>query len=112
MADSEKFGIAVDPALFGLKSLYGQWFIRGQLLRDFAALNKQEAVPYLVRLSRGLSWDSWRLVAASDDDLTQADIELLDAVAAASISASSLRAVCSLYENNQDLRAPAEILER
>jgi len=110
--DAERFGIAVDPARFGLRSLYGQWFIRGQLLRDIAALNKQETVPLLVRLSRGLTWDSWRLLAVADDELTQSDIELMDAAADVSANASSLQAVCSFYERSPDLKVPAQILER
>ena len=110
--DAGMYGIAVDPARFGLSSLYGQWFVRGQLLRDVASLNKQETVPFLVRHARGLPWDSWRLVAAKDEELTQEDLELLDAAAKVSIDASSLAAIRSVYEENPDLRVPAEILER
>jgi len=110
--DATQYGIAVDPARFGLRSLYGQWFIRGQLLRDIAALNKQETVPFLVRLARGLTWDSWRLVAATDDELTQSDWELLDAAAEVSIDASSIQTIRSLYESNPDLRVSTQVLER
>lgn len=45
-ADPSKFGISADPNKRGLETLYGAWFIRGQLLRDFAAPNKVEPVPF------------------------------------------------------------------
>ena len=74
-------GISCDPAEFGLESLFGLWFVRGQLLRDFAALNKVETVPFLVRLGKGLDWSDWPLLAARDADLDTPELALLDQAA-------------------------------
>jgi hypothetical protein len=80
-ADPDKFGISADPKERGLETLYGAWFIRGQLLRDFAALNKVEPVPFLVRLSFGQDWKPWRLLSAKDKELSESDLKLLDTIA-------------------------------
>ena len=80
--DAMKCGIGcpIRPE-WGIDSLYGLWFVRGNLLRDFAALNKVETVPYLVRISKGLNWNVWRLVGASDNELTKEDWKILDEIA-------------------------------
>lgn len=36
----------VDPDLFGIFDMYGLWFVRGNLIRDFLALNKVEILPW------------------------------------------------------------------
>ena len=59
--------------------------MRGNLLRDFAALNKVETVPFLLRLAKGLTWDAWRLVAAKEEELSKSDYDLLDTVAEVSL---------------------------
>ena len=107
------FGIYGDPAVVGLDSLYGLWFTRGNLLRDFAALNKVETVPFLVRAEAKLSWQPWRLVAASDEELTASDWALLDRVAELCASADDcFEQVRALYESTPDLQPPDEIIER
>jgi len=60
-----------DPNDFGIADMKGLWFIRGDFVRDIAALNKVELLP----------WDSWGLIEKSDADLTAADLELLDQAA-------------------------------
>lgn len=109
---ADRFGIAADPKLWGLDSLYGLWFARGQLLRDFAALNKVETVPYLVRVGQHLSWESWRLVGSDDADITGDDLALLDRVADVAADATSLAAITGTYAAHPDLQPPAEILAR
>lgn len=79
--DPQKFGISADPTKYGVDTLYGAWFIRGQLLRDFAALNKVEPVPFLVRLDFGQDWKEWRLLSAKDEELNENDLKLLDTLA-------------------------------
>lgn len=108
-AEGDRFGISCDPSQFGLKTLHGQWFARGNMLRDFAALNKVETVPYLVRISRKLSWDSWRLVGSADDALSGDDLLLLDKAAyLVAEPDASLAAILALYEENAGLQVPAE----
>ncbi len=103
-AKPDRFGIGVDPQEYGLESLYGAWFVRGQLLKDFAALNKVEAVPYLVRLEAGEKWDAWRLVSAKDDDLRETDWELLDSLAELCISSDErLDDIQELFRSNGEL---------
>ncbi len=109
--DPGSFGIGDNPANYGLESLYGLWFVRGNLLRDFAALNKVETVPLLMRLWRDLSWESWRLVGTSGASLSERDLSLLDRVARmASAGDKEFSALRGLYETEAELRPPEEIL--
>jgi hypothetical protein len=106
-------GISCDPRQFGLESLYGSWFVRGQLLRDFASLNKTETVPFLVRHGKGLSWRPWRLVGADDTELSPADLQLLDTIAEYSaLPDRYFGEIRSLYQKTEDLRPPEVILNR
>ncbi|MBN2353702.1 MAG: transglutaminase domain-containing protein [Spirochaetales bacterium] len=112
--DGVKCGIScpINPA-WGIDSLHGLWFVRGNLLRDFAALNKVETSPYLVRISKGLNWKSWRLVGAPDKDLTDGDWKLLDKIAELTIDPDgNFSDIRELYQSNQDLRVPDEIIRR
>ena len=47
-----------DAETFGIHDMHGLWFVRGNLVRDVAALNKMELLP----------WDSWGLVYVEGDD--------------------------------------------
>ncbi len=60
-----------DPDQFGIFDMHGLWFVRGDFLRDVAALNKTELLP----------WDGWGLADAPDEALTAEDYALLDQVA-------------------------------
>jgi len=66
-----------DPTRFGLKDARGLWFVRGNLVRDLAALNKVETVPFLV----GRPWDGWEIITKEDSALSAGELELLDRVA-------------------------------
>jgi hypothetical protein len=109
--DPEHFGISGNSAEYNLETLFGLWFVRGNLLRDFASLNKVETVPLLMRLWRGLSWDSWRLARMSDEKLTANDQSLLDQMARFATSPdvhfNELRA---LYQSNKELQPGDKIL--
>jgi len=59
-----------DPQQFGILDLRGLWFVRGNLVRDLAALAKRELLP----------WDGWGLMATRDDG-DAAEMALLDRVA-------------------------------
>ena len=48
-----------DPAKFGILDMHGLWFIAGNLVRDAAALNKREMLP----------WDVWGILQRGRDDL-------------------------------------------
>ena len=113
-ASPECFGIGcpIRPE-WGINSLHGLWFVRGQLLRDFAALNKVETVPYLVRICKGLDWKSWRLVDLKDQELTDEDLGLLDTIAELTLQTdNNFDKICELYTEKKDLAVPTEILMR
>jgi hypothetical protein len=57
-----------DSAKFGILDMHGQWFVAGDLVRDFLALNKVEI----------LHWDPWGLMygpetSPADDHLATLD---------------------------------------
>lgn len=111
--DPLRFGIGPIDPVEGVDVRHGLWFVRGQLLRDFAALNKVETVPYLVRKDKGLSWRAWRLVGAKEDELAESDLRLLDQIAdlTADVDGNFAR-IRDLYAANSDLAVPPEIIER
>lgn len=113
-ADPGNFGIScpIRPE-WGIDSLYGLWFVRGQFLRDFAALNKVETVPYLVRIWKGLDWKPWRLVALKDNELTDSELLLLDDIAELTIDIdANFNEIREVYSTNNDLAVPDEIISR
>jgi len=63
------------PNLFGIFDWRGQWFVQGDLVRDFLALNKIELLP----------WDGWGLMAGPEDSVSTDDLTLLDRIAALTI---------------------------
>ena len=104
--DDNKFGIDRQPAALGLKidSLFGAWFIRGQLIRDFVALNNFEHAPYLVRFENGENWDDFRLISARDSELTEEDLFLLDTIAECCIAPDeNLPKITKIFEENKEL---------
>lgn len=110
----ENFGIScpIRPE-WRIDSLFGLWFVRGQLLRDFASLNKVETVPYLVRICKGLDWKPWHLVYAKDNELTEDELLLLDEIAELSIDADvNFNKIRKKYLTNNDLAVPDEIILR
>src|SRR5438445_150569 len=60
-----------DPEKFGILGMSGRWFVRGNVVRDLLALNKLEVSP----------WDTWRLAARDDDEITDAGLTLCDRIA-------------------------------
>jgi hypothetical protein len=110
-ADPERFGIACDPKLFNLDSLNGLWFVRGNLLRDFAALNKVETEPFLVRIGKGLTWSPWRLVSETDDKLSCSDYDNIDKISELSINPDcNFDQIRDIFESNEELMPPLQIL--
>jgi hypothetical protein len=57
-----------DPAAFGILDMHGLWFLAGNLVRDVAALNNREMLP----------WDVWGAMSRADYDL---DLALFDRLA-------------------------------
>lgn len=112
--DPEKFGIGctIRPE-WGIDSLHGLWFVRGQLLRDLASLNKVETVPYLVRICKQLDWKPWTLVDAKDHEVAEGELDLLDEIAELTGNIDqNFNRIRELYQSNQSLMVPAEMIAR
>lgn len=58
-----------DPQAFGILDMHGLWFIAGNLVRDVAALNNREMLP----------WDVWGPMGRTDAEI---DLALFDRLAA------------------------------
>jgi hypothetical protein len=86
-----------DPNRFGIFDMHGMWFIRGNLLRDLASLNKVELLP----------WDTWGLMEKEDEDLSAEDMTLLDRVATLALAGSDeFPEVRAIYDTDARLRVP------
>ncbi len=91
----------LDASTFGVYGTnnWGAAEIRGNTVKDLAALNKVETLP----------WDEWGRMTAAYSGETGPDYdELLDSVAGVCASDDSL-AVSGLYKN-QDLRVPDDLI--
>jgi hypothetical protein len=88
-----------DPSKFGLThiNMAGLWFIAGNVVRDFAALNRME----------GLPWDVWGMMEMGDEALTDERKTLLDKVAALTMAGDeAFPEIRKLYESEERLRMP------
>ena len=81
-----------DPATFGIHDMHGLWFIAGDLLRDLAALNKTEMLP----------WDVWGVMPSPDESLKADQLEFFDQIAA--VTCAPELSVTELRKLYQDAR--------
>jgi len=89
-----------DPDLFGIFDMHGLWFVRGNLVRDLAALNRMELLP----------WDTWGLIEAADADLSPSDLAFLDRMASLSAGdAPEFDVIRAAYERGPGLMVPRTI---
>jgi hypothetical protein len=89
-----------DPDCFGIFDMHGLWFVRGDMVRDLASLNKVELLP----------WDCWGLIEGEDKSLSEDDMALLDRVAALTLAGNeAFPATRALYEGEARLRVPPVI---
>jgi hypothetical protein len=58
-----------DPQAFGILDMHGLWFIASNVIRDLAALNNREMLP----------WDGWGAMVMDDSTI---DTDLIDRIAA------------------------------
>jgi len=86
-----------DPDHFGIFDMHGMWFIRGNLLRDMASLNKVEMLP----------WDNWGLIRKKEEALSAGDMALLDRVTALTLAGNDIfQEMHSTYKSDPRLRVP------
>lgn len=88
-----------DPNKYGLSFLNeaGLWWIAGNLLRDAAALNNREMLP----------WDVWGAMPAPDETITDDLLALFDRLAPLTLSPdSSFADLQTLYQSDDRVRVP------
>lgn len=86
-----------DAQKYGILDMHGLWFIRGDLVRDFLALNRLEILP----------WDTYGLISKHDSQLTSKEMELLDKIAGLTLQPDeAFDEILSIYANTPDLRVP------
>lgn len=78
-----------DPGVFGILDMYGLWFIADNVIRDVAALNNHEMLP----------WDVWGAMSGRHSDIDQALIDRL-----AGLSRAPDRDVADLQRAYRDPR--------
>ena len=101
----------MDPDAYGIDDARGLCFVRGQLLRDFASLNKIQPVPHFVRIMHGLDWQPWRLMQAGDGELSDLEWALLDRVALLSEEPhGNIAEIRRLYAETELLQVPEILL--
>ena len=88
-----------DPEKFGIFDMHGMWFIRGDLIRDFLALNKIEILP----------WDDWAILNKPLEALSGEEMALLDQIASLTLDPDThFPEIRSLYEQHPLLTAPVD----
>jgi hypothetical protein len=88
-----------DPSAFGISfaGLHGLWFVANNLLRDLAALNKMEMLP----------WDAWGGHLQPNQELKGSDLALFDRVAELTHDPdSSFEELRRTYEEDPRCRVP------
>ncbi|KPK68399.1 hypothetical protein AMJ87_11980 [candidate division WOR_3 bacterium SM23_60] len=89
----------IDPELCGIFEMKGLWFVQGDLVRDFMALNRVEVLP----------WDCNELMPGPDQQVSEANYELLDNVAyLATAGNKSFAELRALYDSTAALHMPAD----
>jgi hypothetical protein len=91
-----------DPAHFGIFDMHGLWFVRGNVVRDLAALNRMEMLP----------WDDWGMVLrlGESEDGPAEDVRLIDTVAELTHGAvESFEDVRALYDGEAELCIPGQV---
>jgi hypothetical protein len=89
----------LDPDLCGIFEMKGLWFVQGDLVRDFMAMNKLEVLP----------WDCTDLMGGPEVEVSSEDYLLLDRIAElAGNDDAAFTEIRSLYQSNARLRMPAD----
>jgi len=94
-----------DPAKFGIFEWHGLWFVRGDLMRDFLALNKVEILP----------WDGgWGYLEHAEDleaEMPEHIVAVMDRIAALTLAGDGAFAeIRATYEGDSGFHVPADWL--
>ena len=88
-----------DPDTFGIFEFWGLWFVQANVVRELAALNKMELLP----------WDVWGAMTFQEEP-DAAAASVTDMVAGV-IAGGDVDAVRTLYEGSDDLRVPDKVFD-
>jgi Transglutaminase-like superfamily len=88
-----------DPGAFGILDMWGLWFVHNNVIRDLAALNKMELLP----------WDVWGPMAVMTDP-DAAALDRADSIADV-LTGDDTDAIRSMYEDSDDLRVPDKVFD-
>jgi hypothetical protein len=89
----------IDPDLCGIFDMKGLWFVQGDLVRDFMALNKLEVLP----------WDCNEIMGGPEVEVGKEDYLFLDRIAdLATRGAVAFTEIRTLYEADARLLMPAD----
>ena len=90
----------VDSDQFGIFDMHGMNFVKGNLIRDVASLNKVELLP----------WDCWGMIFADYPSLPPDDVSMLDRLADLTCQdVPHFGAVRQIYESDPRLRVNESI---
>jgi hypothetical protein len=88
-----------DPDTFGIFEFWGLWFVQANVVRELAALNRMELLP----------WDVWGAMAFQQEP-DAAATSLTDTVAGV-IVGGDVDAIRTVYEDSDDLRVPDKVFD-
>jgi hypothetical protein len=88
-----------DPDTFGIFEFWGLWFVQANVVRELAALNKMELLP----------WDVWGAMTLQEEPAAAA-ASLTDTVASV-IAGGDVGAIWTVYEDSDDLRVPDKVFD-
>jgi hypothetical protein len=89
-----------DPSKFGIFDMNGLWFIAGNVVRDVAALNNMEMLP----------WDVWGAMIRPDEPLQNDQLAFFDRLATLThMPDGSFAELRVLYKDDERLRVPATV---
>lgn len=90
-----------DPDKFGIFDMHGLWFIVGDMVRDIAALNKMELLP----------WDCWGMLTVEGEDHSDEALAYLDRIAALTLAGNeSFADLRAFYDAEEHVRVPPVIV--
>lgn len=91
----------LNPDLFGVSTIniQGMWFVRSNVVRDLACLNKMEMLP----------WDQWGIADKDFDTLTKKELNLLDEVAKLTVDDTQFEETRKIYQDSSELRVPQKV---
>jgi hypothetical protein len=93
-ADANNFGLSLVPHLRGL------WYVVGNLVRDLAALNRMEMLP----------WDVWGMMPLNDAALSDEMKSVLDEIASLTLGDDAdFERARQIYQSDERLRVPVEV---